>query len=225
MNVINTNNKYIYVVFSSTPTFMGKLIRTVTGVSYNHVSVALDNTFKTMYSFARYNKYSPLVGGLVEEESMRYLYNEDKHVEVRILEIPVSLEEYNDIKEKINEMLKNKEIYIYNTFSAIAYPFNKKIEIKDSYTCIEFTIKILENLNLVDGDTHVETIQSLLNFLDKYCIYEGDFLKVAEKNDEYDVNFFKRKSPLRVLIDTMRHFEKLTVRCVVDRNNHNDMSI
>ena len=38
----------IYVVFSATPTGMGKLIRTATHHSYNHVSLSLDKDIERM---------------------------------------------------------------------------------------------------------------------------------------------------------------------------------
>ena len=53
----------LYVMFSHTNTGMGRMIRAVTGSSYNHVSISLRPDLAVCYSFARRNKHNALAGG------------------------------------------------------------------------------------------------------------------------------------------------------------------
>ena len=69
--------QHIYVVFSSTPYKMGKFIRAMTRESYNHVSIALDESLSQMYSFSRRYYRTPLYGGFVHESRSRYHVNGD----------------------------------------------------------------------------------------------------------------------------------------------------
>ena len=60
-------DKYLYVVFSTTPFKIGKFIRFITGYNYNHVSVSLNKDLKKMYSVGRLNPYNTIIGGFVHE--------------------------------------------------------------------------------------------------------------------------------------------------------------
>ena len=62
----------IYIVFSSTPTGMGRLIRLATRNQYNHVSLSFESDIQKLYSFARYHRTIPLYGGFVVESVLRY---------------------------------------------------------------------------------------------------------------------------------------------------------
>ena len=81
----------IYLVFSSTQNKMGQMIRSITKFEYNHVSISVDE-MKTLYSFARYYRDTPLSGGFVRESHARYLC--EKHpAKVAICAIEVTNEQ------------------------------------------------------------------------------------------------------------------------------------
>ena len=62
----------VYIVFSATPTGMGRLIRKATRNRYNHVSLSLSRDIHKMYTFARLHRTIPLYGGFVVESILRY---------------------------------------------------------------------------------------------------------------------------------------------------------
>ena len=78
----------IRVVFSATPTRMGKFIRATTNARYNHVSVSLREG-GPLYSFSRKYCNVPFCGGFVKESPLRY-QNGNRKAHVRICTIPVS---------------------------------------------------------------------------------------------------------------------------------------
>ncbi len=185
------DQKYIYIIFSHTHTKIGALIRFITRNPYNHVSVALEDDLKTMYSFTRYHKNAPLVAGFSEESPLRYFTGEDEITKVKICRIPVCCEKHKLISEYLKTIQSNSEQYLYNLFSAALYPAGRKLQIRNAYTCIEFAIHLLSTFYLADGiyDHRFYKIVELECLLDRYKMYEGDLSGIARPdgwgNDYY----------------------------------------
>ena len=57
----------IYIVLTYTGTILSKLVKMYTKREFSHVSIALDEDLKEMYSFGRLNPYNPFIGGFVHE--------------------------------------------------------------------------------------------------------------------------------------------------------------
>lgn len=60
--------KKIYIVLTYTGTILSKLVKMYTKKEYSHVSIALDEDLKEMYSFGRTYAYCPFIAGFVHEE-------------------------------------------------------------------------------------------------------------------------------------------------------------
>ena len=59
--------KKIYIVLTHTGTNLSKIIKSWTKDEFSHVSIALDEDLKEMYSFGRLHPYNPFWAGLVHE--------------------------------------------------------------------------------------------------------------------------------------------------------------
>ena len=192
------DQKSVYIIFSHTHTRIGALIRLVTRHEYNHVSVALDGDFKTMYSFTRYYKNAPFVAGFSEESPLRYCSNTDEVTNVKVCKIPVSAEKHAQISEYLRAVQRDSDKYLYNLFSAALYPAGRRVQIRNSYTCIEFAIHVLSTFYVADGiyDHRFYKIIELENLLDRYKMYEGDLSGIAHPdgwgNDGYQVYIRRR---------------------------------
>ena len=132
----------IYIVFSATPSRMGRLIRFATRHEYNHVSLSFDRDIHRMYSFARYYHSIPLYGGLIEESILRYgpAFGSAR---VKICRLPLDEPQFAHLRQELEEMWQDREAYIYNTFAAVASPLHRNPAIPKSYTCITFVDDIL----------------------------------------------------------------------------------
>lgn len=183
--------KQVYIVFSSTPYRMGKLIRQITRDSYNHVSVSLDWELQQMYSFARRYYKTPLYGGFVRESISRYI-REGHITQVCICSIPVSDEQYESLRGQLRDMEENKEHYLYNHLSAVAAIFRRSIKREDSYTCVEFCTDVLLQLGLELDPNRYYTIGQLHNILAKHIVYTGPL----EADGKPDPEFYA-ESPLK----------------------------
>lgn len=189
------NDKSIYVIFFSTPFKIGAVIRKFTKNKYNHSAISLDSDFSKVYSFARYNKNNPLYGGFVHESLLRY-NNKGMTAEIKICQIPIAEEDYNDLLNYIKKLSASKKEYIYNLYSALTYVFEKKVQIKKSYTCVEFVLKILSKYcqNLKIDKDKFYSILDLENILKKYIIYEGKIDDILIKATWEDDLFLTKRN-------------------------------
>ncbi|MER2105983.1 MAG: hypothetical protein ABS949_03510 [Solibacillus sp.] len=173
---MHNRERFIYVMFSSTPSKIGKIIRTVTKHPYNHVSLCLNADEMTVYSFARIYKNHPFYGGFVKESTSRFMM--DNHLtQVKLCAIPVSEEQYEHLTTVVQQMEQDADQYTYNHLSIIGGIFKKKVQVKNAYTCVEFTTNLLTKSNAlpqIDAHTFYD-IEMLEQQLNRYTVYEGPF--------------------------------------------------
>lgn len=186
--------KYIYLVFSSTPFKTGRFIRRMTGQQYNHVSLSLDSSLKTLYSFARYYLNTPFYGGFIKENALRYTYN-DRFSQIKVYKIEVSDFQFKELVRQLFIMNVNAEAYRYNLFSAAFTPFHRRIQIENSYTCIEFVVKLLGNCR-IGGINPVRfyKISELQEAFGGCEIYEGIYYGTGTEKLEDTGRYFEKRN-------------------------------
>ena len=140
--------KKIYLVLTHTGTVLSNIVKWYTKNKFSHISIALDENLKEMYSFGRKNPYNPFWGGLVHEYidsgTFKRFYNTE--CEVYYLEIPDK--SYKVIKNKILQMYDERNKYKFNIVGLFAVSINKKIKPKNSYYCAEFAQYLLNEANI-----------------------------------------------------------------------------
>ena len=200
-------SRYIYVVFSSTPYFIGKAIRRITGQVYNHASIALDPELTQMYSFARRHYRTPLYGGFVKESLSRFRLG-DQISHIRISKIPVTQEQYDALADRLAAMEAQSCDYLYNHISALGALLHKPIYAKNAYTCVEFCVEILSALDLKIQPGRYYSVDELDTLLSPYRIYTG---QAPEAREADPVFFAKRPVPFPLWV-TARDICKLLPR-------------
>ncbi len=179
--------KHIYVMLSSTQTKFARVIRCLGRQKYNHASIGLDSEFDRVYAFARPQHNALFLGGLVTESLERYTLHNDTPTDVVIFCIPVSDEKYSDISERIGSMLYNPR-YMYNLFSVLTHPIFGGFSVKDSFSCVEFAVWLLQSVGyLTDKPRCKYTPDEVARILSDKMIYSGDVRGVLEDsgNDAY----------------------------------------
>lgn len=202
--MIQEEKRYIYIVFSSTNTGMGKLIRLLTHNQFNHVSLAFEENLEVMYSFARYHINAPLVGGFVEEYPERFLV-EHQDIFIKICKVPLKRERYDEVRKVVLNFLCRREEIVYNSFSALTSLVHKSIYIKNAYTCVEFIAFILQM-------EKVTSISELEEGLRNYEIYSGTYGNITGFKENTQDDFLDRQSLQHVVLCTARHFTTLLGR-------------
>ena len=209
----NFNQKYIYIILSKTNNKMGEFIRFMTHFEYNHVSISLNDNFNNLYSFARYYKSAPLVGGFINESILRY---KSSNANLKIFKIPVTSKQYNDIYFYIEKVKLCEKKYIYNTLSAMASFFHADIKIRNSFTCIGFINYILKNFEVLDfNQKEVRTIKSLNQRLKYFEYYEGNINHLKVENDWGADLYLNKKGIIATFVLTLCNFTKLLYRFII----------
>ena len=163
----------IYIVFSATPTGMGRLIRKATRNRYNHVSLSLSQDIHKMYTFARLHRAIPLYGGFVVESILRY-QSFAGAARVKICRVEAPEPQLTYLHNYLERLWNEREEYIYNTPAALASLVHLRPAISKAYTCVTFVQKLLARYELA-GVTEADrpTVRALERRLTPYVIYEG----------------------------------------------------
>lgn len=164
----------LYVIFSSTPYRIGRLIRVVTRNPYNHVSISLDGNLDGMYTYARHYKNTPFYGGFVREYADRYR-KEFGDTRVKVCALPVTEEQYRQMEERFARMIAESDQYPYNLISAFGVPFHRRFLADGSFTCAEFAVEVLSAVDSRFDRKRFYTIRELEQKLDAGKIYEGEY--------------------------------------------------
>jgi hypothetical protein len=145
--------KYIYIVLTQTGTFFSKGIKFFTKEEFNHSSISFSEDLDILYSFGRKVVNNPLIGGFVTEKLDEGVFGKFQETSCAVIRVTIKDVQFEMIKKKINEFLKNKDTYKYNFIGVltIKLPFN--INRKNSYFCSQFVAYVLNSANIKTKNT------------------------------------------------------------------------
>lgn len=191
--------KKIYIVLTHTGTLLSNIIKTYTKNEYSHVSIALDEQLEDIYSFGRVNPYIAFIGGLVKESLTSGTFKRFKKTNAGVYELEVTDEQYKEIKNKIEKMMKHKEEYKFNIKGLFLVALNKKIKRPKTFYCAEFVKYVLESSN-IDTRNLPEIIKP------------EDFKKLANVQLIYKGKLKKYRSRMKKLREEQKHISpKITI--------------
>ncbi|MGN1371589.1 MAG: hypothetical protein ACI4XM_04890 [Candidatus Coprovivens sp.] len=139
----------IYIVLTYTGTILSKLVKMYTKREFSHVSIALDEDLKEMYSFGRINPYNPFKAGFVHEGINRGTFKRFKKTKTRIYSLQVKDEQFDNVVKVINDMKNNKYEYRFNILGLIGVVVHFRIKREKHFYCAEFVKYVLEKSNIV----------------------------------------------------------------------------
>lgn len=157
----------IYIVLTYTGTILSKIIKIYTKDEFSHVSIALDEDLKQMYSFGRLNPYNPFIGGFVHEGINIGTFKRFKKTKTAIYSLQVNDEEYEKIQETIKKIQEAEKPYRFNVVGLLAVGLKLRIHKENSFYCAEFVKYLLEksgietNLPLIlrpDNFKHIKNL-------------------------------------------------------------------
>ena len=176
-----SQTRSLYIMLSRTETRMGRFIRTCSRYPYNHVSLTLDPSLRTWYSFARYHHNAPFYSGFIREPVERFLAD-GENIRVRIFRIEIPVERAHRIEQLCLQAGKPETRLMYNYFDAAVSVMGLKIAIAGAYTCLSFACAILGR--------QYRRIADLDAALSSDLLYEGRLnLLVADNGQRSDTYF------------------------------------
>ena len=140
--------KKIYVLLMKTKTSTDRFIRFMTNYEYSHVAISLDESCDNLYSFGRKKPHSILNGGFVTENKNGAFFKAFNDTTCKIYEVETSDEQYENLKNIIEDMEKNKDIYKYDYLGIVYRFFNIPKTYENKYVCSYFVADILEKTNI-----------------------------------------------------------------------------
>ena len=167
--------KNLYIVLSQTGTLFSRALKLVTRAKYNHVSISLNESLDTMYSFGRLNAYNPFIGGFVEEGKNKGTFKRFRNTEAMVIELSVTDHKYNAIKYFIDYFSEHKQSFHYNYLGILCACFRKNHESGKRYYCSQFVRACLALFN-IENAVELPKIIKPIDFLklnNKNIIYEG----------------------------------------------------
>ena len=166
--------KNIYIILSQSGTWISKMLKFFTRAPYNHASLALDISLEEFFSFGRKKVTNFLMGGFVVEHKNKGVYEKFAPTPCKIIELPVTDEQYHLIKQIINEFVKNTEIYHYDFVNVplVNTPFH--IIRRNRFFCSQFVAYALNSAGIktVKPPEHIAPID-FLKLENSKVIYTG----------------------------------------------------
>lgn len=185
---------YIYIVISRTQTKFARLLRCIGRMKYNHSAISLDKELSEMHAFSRPQHRSLFLGRLVRETLDRYTLNKNREIPVVVFQLPVSLDQYAQIRNLFQQIMLDSE-YMYNLFSVLTYPITQGFATYKSFNCTEFAAHILKILDYpLPQPAYRYKPDDLVNILQPYLIYDGDLrdYMICQDTDE---QYFESYNP------------------------------
>ena len=170
--------KYIYIILTQSGTEVSKMIKLFTKEKYNHSSICLDENFNEFYSFGRKKINNPLIGGFVIENAFTHVFGKFENVPCMILKKEVTDEQYENLKEIINDFIKNKDNYSYAFIGLALTDTRYSIVNNSKFFCSQFVAKVLNDISIKTPKSpeHMHPMD-FTQVSDTQIIYEGN-LKV-----------------------------------------------
>lgn len=173
--------KKLYVMISKTDTGVGGIIRKVSGYPYNHVSMTLDDSFRSWVSFARFIQDTPLYGGFIVEPSERFLAK-GQTIDIRVFALDLTQGRYEELRQLFAKAGTPDNGYIYNYLELLTLSVGVKCPIRDAYSCLGFA-------NTVMG-TSYRSIRDLDRQMTPMLYYNGTLNDLApDSGDRSDIYF------------------------------------
>lgn len=165
--------KKIYIVMTQTGTLLSRLIKMYTGCEYAHVSISLDKNLDEMYSFGRLNPYNPFWGGFIHERVNGGTFKRFKNTVAGIVELEVSDEQYNNLRNIIKKMEERINPYRFNILGLICVGLNIKYEMEDHFYCAEFLKYLFEACGIENNLPRLVAPDDFKNLENIKYIYKG----------------------------------------------------
>ena len=171
---MNSNKQtYVYIMVSKTNTLLGMTIQKMLGVSYNHCSIALDDSLETIYSIGRKELHNIFNAGFVVEGKGCGYFAAHENSNIILVRIAVDYEEKERIYEEIlkyqNEQCK------YNLLGLIYCYFGIAKERDNRKFCSQFVAEVLESsdVNLFDKPATLIRPHDFLEIPSAEVVYYG----------------------------------------------------
>ncbi|WP_139902374.1 hypothetical protein [Clostridium thermarum] len=167
--------KAVYIVMSQTGTWLSKMIKLYTKLSYNHISLSLDESLSTMYSFGRVNPINPFSGGFVLENINEGVYKIFPECRCIIYKLEITDEQYNRLQQLLKDFEVNRHKLRYNFLGLLYVVLKLDKYRKNHYFCSQFVSEVMQKSGIVQFDkpSNLVTVKDFMKISFMYPVFEG----------------------------------------------------
>ena len=165
----------VFVVLTQTGTILSQILRVVTGDAYNHASISVDGSLRTLYSFGRRHPYNPVWGGFVQESPVSGTFARFADTRAKVLRVPVTQQQYEQIKQHLEQMYRHRQRYHYNYLGLLLAFFHLAYQKEDCFYCSEFVKDVLVRYEVTEKDAFGKIVKpmELMELSGSREIYSG----------------------------------------------------
>lgn len=173
---------YIFIIQMYSQTLPSKLVKFITKYKYSHIGLCLNKNCNEIYSFGRRSLNNFFNGGFIIEKRTGKFFKKFNQTICKIYKLEISEKQYIGLKEKLNYMDENRNLYKYDFLGIFLRLFNIPISFKNWYVCSQFVAKLLEEFGIYKFDKKTcfiqpkdfEKIEGIKEiYSGKYLEYEG----------------------------------------------------
>ena len=165
--------KKIYILLMHTNTNPSKFVKLMTKYEYSHVAISLEKECNKIYSFGRRKPRSIIGAGLSIERKNGEFFEIFNKTKCKIYELEVEENKYNKLKQILEDMEENANIYRYDYLGVALRYLYIPVTFKNKYVCSYFVADILQKTEIYNFDK------------DPCFIKPGDFEKIKRLNEIY----------------------------------------
>ncbi len=167
------NQEFVYIMVSKTNTLLGLTIQRFLGVSYNHCSIALDDSLETIYSVGRKELWNIFDAGFVVESKSSGFFAVHHNADIVLLRIPVSPMEKQKLRQAIEEY--QQTAYKYNLLGLVYCYRGIPRERGNRLFCSQFVAKVLQQaeIHVMDKPASLVRPHDFLSVPSAESIYIG----------------------------------------------------
>jgi hypothetical protein len=169
------SDRYIYLVYSKTGTWLSRAIGFFSDMKYVHASLSFDDSFTRMYSFGRTNPDNPFSGGFAEENLHGGVFKRFTDSRCLICRVAITNTQYESLKTEVGNFIRERYKYRYNFLGLIFAYFNIPFERSHHYFCSQFVSEVLIKSKIYESDISPVLIRpaDLLSLSNAEIIFEG----------------------------------------------------
>lgn len=170
-----SEQKYVYIVLSSTGTVVSRTVRFLFRDRYTHASIALSPDLAVMYSFSREYTYYPFYGRFRSELTDQGFLAKRPTIPAKVIALPVTDAQYEAVKDRIEYFNAHRKSFGYNYIGLFLNLIGRSYSPKNRYTCSQFVSETLAKCGIATFELDYSLIRPImLDKLEGDVVFEGN---------------------------------------------------
>lgn len=181
----------IYIVLTRTDTNVARAIRVLTRKPYSHASISMDSSLQQLFSFCRNHPRFPLPASFNEECIGEGVFGMFPNIPCEIYEIPLSEEQYRQLKVQLDHFVNCREQYSYSLSGLVSIPLQIKRELRYKFVCSQFVAYMLQECDVtLEKPASLYSPEDLRHLPTAKLIYRGElnsYYSSIPQEERYDL--------------------------------------